>query len=169
MLDKGTVIKTTLLKLGKNNKYNDNKSEEYVIAEQLLENVLKTLATKTTFLFNAVTTKLTAIGENELGEKRFNIPVDNLNIIRANAQYRQEGEFIYSPSSEIFIQYCRDISITEYPGNMFDYVVIALAVEMCLAFNSYTDRIEYFIQKEKEERAKIVAQQGFNFNPWGVK
>lgn len=169
MIDKGTVIQTTLLRLGKNNQYNDNKSEEYIIAEQLLKIVLSKCATRTSFLFNAVTTKLTSIGKNELGENRFNIPVDNLNIIRAKEDYRQEGEFLYSPSSELHIQYCRNIEIEEYPASMFEYIVMALCKEMCLAYNSYFERLPYFMEEEKKETSKIIAQQGFNYKPWGDK
>lgn len=167
MIDKGKVIQTVLLRLGKNNQYNDNKSQEYEIAEQLLENVLSNCATRTTFLFNAVTAKLTSIGKNDLGENRFNIPVDCLNIIRAKEDYRQEGEFLYSSSSELHIQYCRDIEITEYPKSMFEYVVMALCKEMCLAYDSYLDRLPYFKEEEEKEIKRIVTQQGFNYNPWG--
>ena len=98
MIEKGDVIKSVFRKLGKINAYNDNKSDEYLTASSAFDDVIKTIAKKTSFLFNATTAKLTTIGTNELGENRFNIPVDSLNIIRLNTKkYRVEGEFIYSP------------------------------------------------------------------------
>lgn len=167
MLDKGRIIKSAFLKLGKNNAYNDNKSDEYIVASSLLDNILDNIAKRTSFLFNAVTVKLTATGKNDLKENRFNLPVDYLNIIRANKTYRIEGEFLYSPEKEIFIQYCRKINISEYPDNLFDYLVASLCMEMAMAFNGYEDRYPVYSQVEYEERNKIINQQGFQYNPWG--
>lgn len=167
MIDKGEVIKTVFRKLGKVNAYNDNKSDEYITAESAFDDIVKTLAEKTTFLFNATTAKLTSIGTNDLGENRFNIPVDNLNIIRANVtNYRVEGEFIYSPETELYIQYCRDIDLTEYPNNLFDYLVVLVCLEMCFSFNAYEDKLAIFNQLEYKERSRIINQQGFNWKPW---
>ena len=167
MIDKGEIIKTALRKLGKVNIYNDNKSEEYRVALESLELIIKNIAKRTTFLFNSTTTKLTSIGKNNLGEHRFNIPIDCLNVIRGSEEYRIEGEFLYSPSSEINIQYCRDIDFSEYPDNLFDYLVACVCVEMCMSFNSFEDRYQAFKQEEYKERNTIINQQNFNFEPWG--
>ena len=102
-----------------------------------------------------------------MGENRFNTPVDCLNIIRADNDYREENEFIYSSSSELNIQYCRKIDVKEYPDKLFDYMVASLCKDMCLAFNAYQDRFQLFSQDEYKERSKIINQQGFNYNPWG--
>lgn len=166
MIDKGEVIKSVFRRLGKINVYNDNKSDEYITASSAFDDVVNTIAIRTAFLFNATTAKLTAIAVNELGENRFNIPVDNLNIIRANGKYRVEGEFIYSPEKELYIQYCREISLSEYPDYLFDYLVAAVCIEMCLAFNGYQDKLEIFNNLEYRERSKIINQQGFNWKPW---
>lgn len=167
MLDKGKIIKSAFLKLGKNNAYNDNKSDEYIVASSLLDKILDNVARRTTFLFNAVTVKLTPTGQNDLGEYRFNIPIDFLNIVRANGNYRVEGEFIYSDQETLFVQYCRKIDFNEYPDNMFEYLEVALCLEMCWAFNSYESRINYYEMLEYRERERIINQQGFNHNPWG--
>lgn len=167
MIDIGKVIKTCFFKLGKNDVYNDNKSDEYITANFLLETIIANIAKETAFLFNSVTTKLTSTGTNNMGENRFNIPVDSLNIVRADNKYRIENEFLYSNSSEVNIQYCRKIDIKEYPDNLFDYLVAALCRDMCLAFNAYQDRYQLFAQLEYKERNKIINQQGFNYNPWG--
>lgn len=167
MIEKGDVIKSVFRKLGKINAYNDNKSDEYLTASSAFDDVIKTIAKKTSFLFNATTAKLTTIGTNELGENRFNIPVDSLNIIRLNTKkYRVEGEFIYSPETELYIQYCRKIDLSEYPDNLFDYLVIAVCIEMALTFNAYQDKLAIFNQLEYQERNKIINQQGFDWNPW---
>lgn len=167
MIDKGEVIKSVFRKLGKINAYNDNKSDEYLTASSAFDDIVKTTAKKTSFLFNATTAKLTSIGKNELEENRFNIPVDNLNIIRVNTNnYRVEGEFMYSPNSELYIQYCRKIDLSEYPDSLFDYLVIAVCIEMALTFNGYQDKLGIFNQLEYQERSKIINQQGFNWKPW---
>lgn len=167
MIEKGNVIKTVFRRLGKINKYNDNKSDEYLTASSAFDDIVKNIAKRTSFLFNATTTKLTSIGTNELGENRFNIPIDNLNIIKANQKYRLEGEFLYSPSKELYIQYCREIDITEYPDNLFDYLVICVCIEMALTFDAYQEKLALFNQLEYQERNKIINQQGFNWKPWG--
>lgn len=167
MIDKGEVIKTAFFRLGKNNAYNDNKSDEYTTAVALLDKIIDNMAKQTAFLFNSVTTKLTSTGANDMGENRFNTPVDCLNIIRADNNYREENEFIYSSSSELNIQYCRKIDVKEYPDKLFDYMVASLCKDMCLAFNAYQDRFQLFSQDEYKERSKIINQQGFNYNPWG--
>ena len=167
MIDKGEVIKSTFRRLGKINAYNDNKSAEYLTASLAFDDVVKNIAKRTSFLFNATTIELTSIGTNELGEHRFNIPVDNLNIIRANAEYRLEGEFLYSPKDKLYIQYCRDIDITEYPDNLFDYLVVSVCIEMALTFDAYQEKLALFNQLEYQERSKIINQQGFNWKPWG--
>lgn len=167
MIEKGNVIKTVFRRLGKINKYNDNKSDEYLTASSAFDDIVKNIAKRTSFLFNATTTKLTSIGTNELGENRFNIPIDNLNIIKANQKYRLEGEFLYSPSKELYIQYCRKIDITEYPDNLFDYLVICVCIEMALTFDAYQEKLALFNQLEYQERNKIINQQGFNWKPWG--
>lgn len=166
MIDKGEVIKSVFRRLGKINAYNDNKSDEYVTASSAFDDIAKNIAKKTTFLFNATTAKLTSIATNDLGENRFNIPIDNLNIVRASGEYRVEGEFIYSPETELYIQYCREIELSEYPDYLFDYLVAAVAIEMCLAFNGYQDKLAIFNQLEYKERNTIINQQGFQWKPW---
>ena len=40
---------------------------------------------------------------------------------------------------------------------------------MSLAFNAYQDRYNIFYNEEEKEKKKIINQQGFNFNPFGVE
>lgn len=167
MIEKGNVIKTTFRKLGKIDLYNDNKSDEYIVASSAFDDIIDNVAKETAFLFNSTTVKLTSYGKNDLGENKFNLPIDYLNIIRASEKYRLEGEFLYSPSQEIFIQYCREIEPSEIPNNIFDYIVACLCVEMCLSFNAYQNRLGYFEDIKNKEKFKIIVQQGYNNNPWG--
>ena len=44
---------------------------KYLTASSAFDDVIKTIAKKTSFLFNATTAKLTTIGTNELGENIF--------------------------------------------------------------------------------------------------
>lgn len=166
-MDKGSIIKQAFLLLGDNNVFNDNKNDKYKVADGLLSSILKTVAVETDFLFNATTTKLTSIGTNELGENRFNVPIDFLNIIKGNEKFRLEGEFLYSKSNELFIQYCREIPLQEYPENMFGVISVILARDMALSFNSYNNRYPLLQQKLEEEKRKIMYEQGYMYEPWG--
>lgn len=168
-MDKGKTIKQAFLMLGDNSVFNDNKSDKYKVADELLEEVLDTVAMETDFLFNSITTKLKSIGKNELGEYRFNVPIDYLNIIRTKDECRLEGEFLYSQSSELYIQYCRKIPLSEYPDSMFNVVVTMLAMNIATAFNAYNDRYSLLQQKFEEAKRKMIYQQGYQFNPWGDK
>ena len=167
MIDKGKIIKSTFRKLGKIDLYNDNKSDEYLVASSSFNDIVENIAKETAFLFNSATVKLTTVGKNDLGENKFNLPIDCLNIIRANEKYRLEGEFLYSPSDKIFIQYCREIEPVEIPDNLYDYLVACLCVEMCLAFNGYQEKLGYFENMKNKEKFKIIVQQGYDKDPWG--
>lgn len=168
-MDRGEIIKQAFLKVGDNNAFNDNKGDKYQVADGLLDMIIKNIAIETDFLFNAITLKLTTVGQNELGENKFNIPIDFLNIIQGNNDFRIEGEFIYSKSTDLYIQYCRKIDLTEVPEHMFNIIVIYLAKEISLAFNAYNSRYLFLQQQFNEEKRKIVYQQGFLYKPWEVE
>lgn len=164
-MDKGKIIQMAFLRLGKNNEYNDNKSDEYKTATLLCDHIVGQLAKETAFLFNSVTVTLTQYqpSTNVLGENRFNKPADLLNIIRADVMIREEGEFIYSNEKEVQLQYCKKIDIVNMPDNLTDLVIYGLCIQLCLAYNSWIERISYFEQKYAEEKAKILANQFNNF------
>lgn len=168
-MDRGEIIKQAFLKVGDNNAFNDNKGDKYQVADGLLDMIIKNIAIETDFLFNTITVKLTTVGQNELGENKFNIPIDFLNIIQGNNDFRIEGEFIYSKSTDLYIQYCRKIDLTEIPEHMFNIIVIYLAKEISLAFNAYNSRYPFLQQQFNEEKRKIVYQQGFLYKPWEVE
>lgn len=168
-MDRGEIIKQAFLKVEDNNAFNDNKGDKYQVADGLLDMIIKNIAIETDFLFNAITLKLTTVGQNELGENKFNIPIDFLNIIQGNNDFRIEGEFIYSKSTDLYIQYCRKIDLTEVPEHMFNIIVIYLAKEISLAFNAYNSRYLFLQQQFNEEKRKIVYQQGFLYKPWEVE
>lgn len=165
MLDKGFLISMAFLRLGKNNEYNDNKSLEYKVANKLIDHVFLNMAKDTAYLFNSTTVTLTLFkpDTNVIGEYRANVPNDMLNVIRADKPIRLEGEFIYSNDNEIHLQYCRAIDISDTPEYLSDLLIYTLCREMCLAFNSYYDRLGYFEQKIQEERLKVIANQFNNF------
>lgn len=168
-MDRGEIIKQAFLKVGDNNAFNDNKGDKYQVADGLLDMIIKNIAIETDFLFNAITVRLTIVGQNELGENKFNIPIDFLNIIQGNDDFRIEGEFIYSKSSNLYVQYCRKIDLTEVPEHMFNVIVIYLAKEISLAFNAYNSRYPFLQQQFNEEKRKIIYQQGFLYKPWEVE
>ena len=138
----------------------------------MLDDFYKNIATDTTFLFNAITVKLTSTGQNQQGEYRYNIPIDCLNIINCQnsskglENYREEGEFIYSTSGELFIHYCKKLDFEELPDKLFNLLTYGLARELSLAFNAYNDRFQIMDAKYQEEERNIIYQQGFSHNVW---
>ena len=161
-MDRGEIISETLLMLGENDAYNDNKSDMYKICEKMLNSVIDNIATSSAFLFNAITTKLTTVGQVD-GENKFNLPIDCLNILRCNKSYRLENEFIYSSETEIKIQYCRRIDFTEIPDNLFNLIVAMTGRKMALAVNTYNSRLEVLEAEVTRLKNNIIAQQGFQF------
>ena len=161
-MDRGEIISETLLMLGENDIYNDNKSDIYQICEKMLNSVIDNIATSSAFLFNAITTKLTTVGEVE-GENKFNLPLDCLNVLRCNKSYRIENEFIYSTESEIKIQYCRRIDFTEIPENLFNLIVAMTGRKMALAINTYNNRLDILEAEVIRLKNNIISQQGFQF------
>lgn len=166
-MDKGNIIKQAFFKLGDNSAFNDNKGDKYKVAEGLLDKIISVIATEADFLFNSITTRLTSIGQNNLGENKFNLPIDYLNIIRGKEEFRIEGEFAYSKESELNIQYCRKIPLSEFPNNMFNVLILSLAKELALAFSAYNNKYGLMKQEFEEEKRKIIYQQGYVYNPWG--
>ena len=171
-MKKESIISNAFSKLGNNGSYNDNGGERYQKAVNLLDDFYKNIATDTTFLFNAITVKLTSTGQNQQGEYRYNIPIDCLNIINCQnsnkglENYREEGEFIYSTSGELFIHYCKKLDFEELPDKLFNLLTYGLARELSLAFNAYNDRFQIMDSKYQEEERNIIYQQGFSHNVW---
>lgn len=161
-MDRGEIISETLLMLGENDAYNDNKSDMYEICEKMLDSVIDNIATSSAFLFNAITTKLTTVGQVD-GENKFNLPIDCLNVLRCNKEYRLENEFIYSTNSEIKIQYCRKINFTEIPDNLFNLIVAMTGRKMALAVNTYNNRLEILEAEVTKLKNNVISQQGFQF------
>lgn len=161
-MDRGEIISETLLMLGENDAYNDNKSDMYKICEKMLNSVIDNIATSSAFLFNAITTKLTTVGQVD-NENKFNLPVDCLNVLRCNKNYRLENEFIYSTSNEIKIQYCRRIDFSEIPDNLFNLIVAMTGRKMALAVNTYNSRLEVLEAEVTRLKNNIIAQQGFQY------
>ena len=161
-MDRGEIISETLLMLGENDVYNDNKSDMYKICEKMLNSVIDNIATSSAFLFNAITTKLTTVGQVD-NENKFNLPVDCLNVLRCNKDYRLENEFIYSNESEIKIQYCRRIDFSEIPDNLFNLIVAMTGRKMALAVNTYNNRLEILEAEVTRLKNNVISQQGFQF------
>lgn len=162
MLERGEIIKQVFLKLGDNTIYNDNKSALYKACNAELNFAIGKIAYSTAFLFNATTVKLTAVGNID-GEYKFNLPIDCLNVIRCNKNYRQENEFLYSDNSELKVQYCRKIELEEFPDNLFELLVLMTAREMCLAYSTYNKRFELFESEILKCKNLLISQQGFQY------
>ena len=159
MLSRDRIISTTLLKLGEVNNYNDNKSEIYMVANTLLENVIDNIATRNDFLFNAVTAYLTEYGRiKETGEIIYNLPSDFLNKIGfIGGMGRIENEFIYSTTDKLQMRYCRKIDFSEIPKYMFNYMVYGLATEISETYTQYTDRLQLLNSRLEQEKNNVYS------------
>lgn len=164
MLDRGEIIQKTLLKLGENSVYNDNKSEIYISCGVIVDSVIDNIAYSSAFLFNAITVELTTFDKVD-DEYKFNVPIDYLNILRCNKKYRLENEYIYSDENSIKIQYCRRIDLSEYPENLFNLLVAMSAREMSLAYNTYNNLYQLMDSEVIRLKNDVVSQQGFQY--WG--
>lgn len=169
MLEKGKIISEVFVLCGNNSSYSDNSSDEYKVAEKLLNSVIDNIGKESSFMFNAVTIKLTkSSSQNTVtGDIRYNAPNDMLNFIKSNAPCKLEGEFFLSSSDELMIQYCRKISFTEFPDNLHDLLVSALFSKITVAFNSYNDRYQIAKTSYEDEKRKVIYQQGFNLDIFG--
>ncbi len=167
MISKDTIISLAWLKIGEQNQlYNVNMTERQKIADMLLANIFKNVATDTTFLFNAKTVRLNQNleGKNFRGENRFNRPVDFLSKVwTSDRTARVENEFIYSKDEELDMMYCAQISVTEFPDYLEPYLIARLAVSLCEAYDTFRDKLQYVHQQMIEERNKLVVNEGAPF------
>lgn len=157
MISKDRVIRTSLLKLGEVSDYNDNRSEIYKIASDLLDNVIDTVATRVDFLFNTTTIKLTTVGKSDITDEFiYNKPIDFLNKITfLNGLGRLENEFIYSESENLALRYCKKIDFSEIPNYMFTYLTYALATELAETYQQYQLRLGLLNSRLEQERANV--------------
>ncbi len=154
------IIKNALRRCGNTYSYSDNRSETYKLASDVLNDVLKSLATRDSLLFNSTTVKLTKIGINDSGENRFNLPFDFMNKIRfVDVQARIEGEFIYSLDDVVTLQYCRSITLEEFPDYMFEVMCLSLALAVAELDSTYADKLSILDTRLKEELKKIFVMQ----------
>lgn len=183
MIEKGSIVRLAFLFLGETGNYNDNRSERYSIATELLDNILNTIACDNSFLYNATTVKLTTTGKkNAIGEYEFNKPVDFLNEIMTldfdktrvvpnrmtpanwygptRLIARQQGERYYANKSSFALIYCRKISATETPTYLEKFLIYSLAVKLAESFSSYSDKLEMANYRMQEAEAKINALEG---------
>lgn len=161
MLTRDNIIRSVLRQLGEVFVYNDNRSDIYKFIGGILEDTLDQIAYRVDLKFNSTTVKLTSTGQiNEIGENRFNIPVDFLNKIQfVNTYARLEAEFVYSTADEVFLQYCRKISLEEYPMYMENLVILLTALRVAESYNAYSDRLQLLNQRVEEEIARLYRLQ----------
>lgn len=166
MIDKSKITEMAIVRLGEvGTIYNDNRSEIYKVAEKLLDNIIDTIAVDNNFLFNATTIKLNKSlqEKNILGEYRYNLPIDFLNIIRAKG-CRIEGEFIYSKDEEAIITYCRKMSLQEFPDYLTNLLIYNLASVLCDAYSAYSDRKTLMLSYYNREVQRVMNIEGLRFD-----
>ena len=169
MLDKNNLIELAYLRLGKSiGTYGNNDDEDYYKATRALDEIIANVAVESEFRFNATTVVLNKnIDETGvLGDNRFNLPNDFLNVIRCEQDYRIEGEYVYSTDSEVIMMYCRKIDISEFPLYMKKYLVASLCCELSVIFGQYLDKYGIFKREIGTEKTRIINMQGLVVKEW---
>ena len=166
MINKSTIIEQAFIRLGEvGTIYNDNRSEQYKVATILLDGIIDTIAVDNNFLFNATTVTLSKAIEqqNELGEYRYNMPIDFLNAVRLSNGARIEGEFIYSTEDSVKITYCRKININELPNYLRNLLIYSLASSLADAYSAYENKKQLMLSYYNAEVIKIMNVEGLRF------
>ena len=167
-LDKNNLIEITFLRLGKSvGKYGNNDDEDYYKAGRMLDEIIENIALETEFRFNATTVVLNKnIDETGvLGDNRFNLPVDFLNLISCEQDIRIEGEYIYSEESSVTMIYCRKIELTEFPLYMKRFLISYLCYELSIILK-YLDKTALFKKEMILEKTRIINLQGLIVKEW---
>lgn len=166
MLNKDNIVTMAWLKLGDQNQmYNSNISERQKVASMLFNQVKKELAVDTSFLFNAVTVKLTKnLNDREGDYFRYNLPADFISKVRCSDRaVRFEGEFIYSLQDDVELTYCREMDISEYPDSIEKFFILSLALKLASAYKTLADNAQSLIIERMEEMNLIVTREGLPF------
>ena len=169
MLSKDDLIEIAYLRLGKSiGKYGNNDDEDIYKATRALDEIINNIAVESEFRFNAVTTILNKNSDNKgvLGDNRFNLPHDFLNVITSEQDYRIEGEYVYSSEDSVTMMYCRKIELSEFPLYMKKYLVTSLCSELAIIFDQYIDRYGIFKREMAAEKTRIINMQGLVVKEW---
>lgn len=169
MLDKNDLIELAYLRLGKSiGTYGNNDDEDHYKATRALDEIIANVAVESEFRFNAVTATLNKNSDSTgvLGDNRFNLPNDFLNVIRCEQDYRIEGEYVYSTDSEVTMMYCRKIDISEFPLYMKKYLIASLCCELSVIFGQYMDKYGIFKREIGTEKTRIINMQGLVVKEW---
>lgn len=183
MLERGKIIELALIKVGNITDYNDNRSNIYQVATKLLDDIAETVCKSNEFNFPSTTVKLTVSSIiSDTGEHRYNIPEDFLGVkkqpiintptpfkvesietlVRGNRglDIRVEGEYIYSYSNPLILNYVRKLQLTEFPDYIKDYLVLMLAVNLAQTIPMYADRLPFLEKKLVFEKTNVILAEG---------
>lgn len=157
MLNRDNIIRSALRYCGESYSYNNNTSQTYQLASDMLKDVIKNFATRLDLKFNSATIMLTKDGKNEFEENRFNLPVDFLNKIRFidTTEARIENEFVYDTAEEVKIQYCRNIDFNEYPDYLSELMAYTLALKLCESVEQFNNKLNLIDTRVKQEEIKV--------------
>lgn len=168
MLNKSNIIELAFLKVGEQNQmYNMNITDKMKVADQLFEDVIKNIAIDSNFTFNSRTVllNLNTQQKNLRGEYRYNIPTDYLNKIRSSDRnIRLEGEFFYSFEQNVELTYCYKMNISNYPDYIQKYVILALAIRLAEAFDTYYEKIPKLERDLAIAQNNIIISEGLPFD-----
>ncbi|MGL6024549.1 MAG: hypothetical protein ACRCZ9_03920 [Fusobacteriaceae bacterium] len=167
MISKDNVITLAWLTIGEQSQmYNGNITDRQKVAEFLLDAVIRNTASDTNFLFNSKKIKLHKNADeiNYDGDFRYNIPVDFLNKIwLSDVEARFEHEFIYSKSDDLEMAYCYSLPLSEFPDYMETYLTVELGKKLCVAYDTFNNKLSYLLEMSEDEKARILKMEGLPF------
>lgn len=182
-MEKGRIVEQALTRIGSNTYYNDNSSDIFKEASKILDQITRNICKSNDFRFPSLTETLTQAGVNEAtGEYKYNIPTGFLGVsqqprlirpvgyrVQSIKQltnmgfaqnFRVEGEYIYSTEKPLKLSYVRNITLSEFPDYMEEYVILSLALKLAIAFPSYRDFIGLIKSELEVERINTQLCEG---------
>lgn len=166
-IDKQKIIDLAFLKLGEQTQlYHSNITDRMNIADVLFEDVIDSLATDATFLFNSRTIELTKqeSNVNSRGEYKYNKPNDYLSRVwSSDRNIRIENEFIYSKEENVELCYCFRMNLSDYPIYLQALIVPKLAKRIAETYDGYYNKIPILEREIIDETNKIITQEGIPF------
>lgn len=160
MINKGEVIKASLLALGEVQNYNNNDYAIYLVAEQLFSQVENEISTSPYFVRNLTYRKLNVSTKSPDLENRnvYVIEPDVINIIRIvnNADFEIIGENIHTYESSAVALLNVKLRLEEQNALYFNLYKWLLCTKLCEAYAQFEKKLQYVNSMYAIEVDKIV-------------
>jgi len=160
MIDRNEVIEKAFSYVGETfMSFNDNRSELFAIANNLLNDVIDDIGVNINLLFNAKKVKF-ALNKIVGNDYYYNLPVDFMSLIKTNEKSYVLGEYIISEEKDLEGYYCAKLPLTEYPDYMKQLLSLVLAQRLAFSIATYKENLQLLDVLVAKERVKIMNSEG---------